>query len=100
MSRRRTAVAIGTAAALAVLAAAAPLPGMAETTASHCAAEEKILFNCSTGAKTVSVCATSPLSAEAGSVQYRFGPPGAPELRYPPSPDGWRKVTRGGVLTL
>lgn len=72
----------------------------AETVASHCSAGEQTLFNCSTGTKTVSVCATPKLSADAGSVQYRFGPPGAPELVYPPTTADWRKLTRSGVLTF
>lgn len=86
--------------ALAVAFALAPLPAAAEPVASHCAAHEQTLFNCRTGGKTVSVCATPNLSADAGSIQYRFGPPGAPELRYPLTDAGWRKLTRSGVLTF
>ena len=74
--------------------------GAAETVASHCSAHEQTLFNCSTGRKTVSVCATTNLATDAGSVQYRFGPPGAPELRYPSTDAGWRKLTHSGVLTF
>ena len=58
------------------------------------------MFSCSTGRKTVSVCATPDLSASAGSVQYRFGLRGAPELVFPPAGADWRKVTRGAVLTF
>jgi hypothetical protein len=85
--------------ALAVALAVVPLAGAAETVASHCSAHEQTLFNCGTGSKTVSVCATLDLSAAAGSVQYRFGPVGAPELVYPPAA-GWRAQTRGAVLTF
>ena len=86
--------------ALAVAFVLPPLPRTAEAVASHCSADEQTLFNCSTGGKTVSVCAAPNLSADAGSVQYRFGPLGAPELVYPPTAAGWRKLTRGAVLTF
>lgn len=92
--------AAGCCVALAVAFALALLPCAAETVPSHCSADEQTLFNCSTGGKTVSVCAAPNLSADTGSAQYRFGPPGAPELVYPPTAAGWRKLTRGGVLTF
>ena len=68
--------------------------------ASHCSAKEETLFSCRTGAKTVSVCASPDLSANAGSLQYRFGRLGAAELLYPTAETNWRQVTRGGVLTF
>ncbi|MGB0127402.1 MAG: hypothetical protein WBP72_07155 [Rhodocyclaceae bacterium] len=67
---------------------------------SHCAAKEQALFSCSTGRKTVSVCASAALSATEGRLQYRFGRPKAPEFAYPPNKVNWRQVTRGGVLTF
>jgi hypothetical protein len=73
--------------------------GAAETTASLCTAKEQTLFRCKTGRKIISVCATPELSADRGSVQYRFGRPDAPELVHPPAAD-WRSVTHGGVLTF
>ena len=45
----------------------------------------KCIFSCGTGAKVVSVCAAGELSAGAGSLNYRFGPAGKPEMIYPPS---------------
>jgi hypothetical protein len=102
VSRHRKPVATSAAAccvAVAVAFVLAPLACPAETVASHCSAKEQTLFNCSTGSKTVSVCATPDLTADAGSVQYRFGPPGTPELAYPPTAD-WRRLTRGAVLTF
>lgn len=75
------------------------LPSSAATGASHCGAEEETLFTCSTGRKLVSVCTSRDLSASSGFVQYRFGPPAAPELVYPPAGADWRAVTRGSVLT-
>ena len=86
--------------ALAVGLALPPAPGAVETAANHCSAQEQTLFNCSTGKKVVSVCATQDLSADAGSVQYRYGRPGAPELVYPTTAAGWRKLTHSGVLTF
>jgi hypothetical protein len=43
-----------------------------------CAPTEKVIFSCSTGAKTVSVCA-----AGSDKLQYRFGKVGAVELALP-----------------
>ena len=76
------------------------LPRAAAAGTSHCSAKEQTLFSCNTGRKTVSVCASPDLSASAGSVQYRIGRPGAPELAYPPADADWRKVTRGGALSF
>ena len=50
---------------------------------SHCRAQEHIVFSCSVGKKTVSVCASADLSATSGYLQYRFGPKGALELAFP-----------------
>jgi hypothetical protein len=50
---------------------------------SHCRAQERIVFSCSLGKKTVSVCASADLSATSGYLQYRFGPKGAFELAFP-----------------
>ena len=103
MSHHRGAIATRAArccGAVAVAFVLAPAPCSAETAASHCSAKEQTLFSCDTGSKTVSVCATPDLSADAGSVQYRFGKTGAAELVYPPAAANWRKLTRGGVLTF
>ena len=59
---------------------------------SHCAIDETIIFNCNTGKKIVSVCASKTISATTGYLQYRFGPKGSPDLVYPetkvhPNPD-------------
>jgi hypothetical protein len=50
---------------------------------SHCEQDESIIFNCRTGKKIVSVCASKTISASSGYLQYRFGPKGAPELILP-----------------
>ena len=66
-----------------VVAATAPAPA-ATTADSFCTPAESILFNCQTGDKRVSVCASRMLSSADGYVQYRFGKPGAPlELTLP-----------------
>lgn len=65
---------------------------------SHCAVSERTLFSCTIGCKAVSVCASTELSARAGTIQYRFGRLGALELAYPGAGEDWRKVTGGGVL--
>jgi len=44
-----------------------------------CAADERVVFSCSTGAHAASICASKDLS----SMQYRFGKPGSVELVYP-----------------
>lgn len=45
--------------------------------ADHCSSDEATVFSCSVGQKTVSVCSSG------ASVQYRYGPLGHTELRYP-----------------
>lgn len=65
-----------------------------------CAAPQQTVFSCSTGTKTVSVCASADLAATTGAVQYRFGRPRAAELAYPPDGADWRAVTRGGTLAF
>jgi hypothetical protein len=50
---------------------------------SHCRAQEHIVFSCSVGKKTVSVCASADLSAASGYLQYRFGQKGTLELAFP-----------------
>jgi hypothetical protein len=46
---------------------------------SLCAANERVVFSCSTGAHAASICASKDLS----SLQYRFGKPGSVDLVYP-----------------
>lgn len=53
-----------------------PLVGAAQN--GHCTAAETVFFSCPTSAtKVLSLCGGT------GKVQYRFGPPGAPELVHP-----------------
>lgn len=53
---------------------------------SHCADDEKVVFNCRVGStKTVSICSSKETTSESGYFQYRFGRLGKPELVYPES---------------
>ncbi len=47
-----------------------------------CAANEQVVFSCSTGAHTASICASRDLLKDA-AMQYRFGKSGSVELVYP-----------------
>ncbi len=59
------------------LAPAAPQPTL-------CGRDEKIVLSCAVGGgKILSVCASRDLGEGRGSLQYRFGKPGKPELTYP-----------------
>ena len=54
-------------------------------TQTHCAANEDVIFACTTGQKVVSVCASKDLDPKSGYMQYRFGQIGKIELAYPAS---------------
>lgn len=82
---------------LALIAAWLPWQALAADGAG-CLPPQRALFSCSTGSKTVSVCGSPDLSANSGSLQYRFGSPQAVELAYPPAGADWRKLTRAGTL--
>ncbi len=63
---------------------APPAGGPSQT--SFCSSSETVVFSCRTGAKMVSVCASSDVARNKGYVQYRFGKPGDPlELALPES---------------
>lgn len=66
-----------------IVAAVCGFSELACAAGSHCSKEESVIFNCSVGKNTVSVCASSPIDKESGYLQYRFGPVGSPELAYP-----------------
>lgn len=58
--------------------AAAPKPIEA------CPAGTEVAFQCSVkGGKEVQLCASSDLTPETGTLQYRYGKPGQPELVFP-----------------
>lgn len=65
---------------------------------SHCRDTEQTLFSCSTGRNLVSVCGSADLSGGAGWLQYRFGPPGAPQLSQPALGATWRERVSAGTV--
>lgn len=72
-------------------------PGLASAApASLCTEGETAVFTCASGAKLISVCASRDLSSRAGTLAYRFGPPGKPEMSWPP-PDRWRRAVGSGT---
>ena len=75
---------------------AAPVAMAAAT--SHCVDTEQTLFSCSTGRNLVSVCGSAELSGSAGWLQYRFGPPGAPQLSQPALGAAWRERVSAGTV--
>jgi hypothetical protein len=74
------------------------LSSAGQAASSQCTNTESVLFTCRSGKNVISVCA-SQLSADAGLVQYRFGPEGAPDIRLPLAAQDWRTWTRAGMLT-
>jgi hypothetical protein len=83
----------------AAVVAVLPLRATA-TEAAACVPPQRVLFSCSTGTKTISVCGSQDLTSSSGLLQYRFGRPAAAELSYPPAGADWRQVTRGGTLVF
>jgi hypothetical protein len=69
-------------------------PGQAATP-THCAANEQIVFSCVTDHKVVSVCASGDPAQHSGSLSYRFGSLGRPEISYP-SPGQSQDVVKAG----
>ena len=66
------------------LLCAFPFQAGAAGPASHCQADETVIFSCpADGKKLISVCASKEYSPNAGHLQYRYGPAGAPELTLP-----------------
>ncbi len=66
-----------------LLALALPAPALASSASTLCTPGETVVFSCSTGTRTVSLCASSDLSAKSGYLQYRFGTRDKLELAYP-----------------
>lgn len=59
----------------------------------HCTPDEVVVFSCTVrGGKIASLCASTDLSETAGTLTYRFGPRGKPELVHPASPQAPQKV--------
>lgn len=72
--------------------AAVSAPPTAETL---CSAQETVVFACNTGKKLVSICASADFNEAAGTLQYRFGPKGSPEMVWPENPTSRQGITAG-----
>jgi len=58
--------------------------GFAASNTTLCQADEEVIFSCANkNKKIVSMCASKPLTATQGTLQYRFGTKGHIELAYP-----------------
>jgi hypothetical protein len=67
--------------------------------ASHCNAQETIVFSCPVkGQKIVSVCASNDLTATTGALTYRFGKKNQIEKTLPDRAEGWRDTLRAGSV--
>jgi hypothetical protein len=68
-----------------VIVLCAVVPASTVQTPSHCSASESVLFSCKIkgSTKVLSLCGSKELSKDTGYLQYRFGRPGAVELRFP-----------------
>ncbi len=55
-----------------------------------CSTDEQVIFSCGIkgSSKTLSICASRPLTKNKGYLQYRFGAPGKTELEFPASREG------------
>ena len=70
----------------------------AHAASSLCAPNETVVFACAIGQKQASLCASADLSETAGSLNYRFGKPGAVELSYPaPGADPHKAFTIASI---
>lgn len=59
----------------------------AQPSGTLCANDERTVFTCQAGSKTVSICVTGDLRKNTGALSYRFGRHGqAPELIYESTP--------------
>ena len=56
-------------------------------TPTQCVADEKVVFSCSVGKKTASICSSKDAAKDKGYVQYRFGVIGKPEMTFPSQKD-------------
>lgn len=64
---------------------------------SFCAANETIVFSCSTGAKMVSVCASKGASPTRGYLQYRYGKPDSRDPLELSLPEGQQVPSRAAT---
>jgi hypothetical protein len=72
------------------------LAGELQAKDSLCQNDEETVFSCSTGKKTVSLCASPELTSSTGYIQYRFGTKSHIELSYPAFDQSPREVFKYG----
>jgi hypothetical protein len=60
-------------------------PALAASAYTHCNANEIVVYSCSTGSHTLSICASPDISKDHGYLQYRYGLRRKLELVYPES---------------
>ena len=73
-------------------------PGFAADT--HCTNKETVVFNCSTGKKIISVCASKELTSAKGYMQYRFGAKGKAEIQVPAVQNHPNPLVQSGNLSI
>lgn len=78
--------------------AAASATGRLADAATLCTAQEQVVFSCSTGAKTVSVCASPGKAVGGHLLQYRLGAPGKVELAVSPNGDATGGAVASGTM--
>jgi hypothetical protein len=68
--------------------------------ATLCSTGEQVVFSCTTTTKkVVSLCSSSPLTEDAGYLQYQFGVAGrAPELSYPTTREHPKNLFLSGTM--
>ncbi len=64
----------------------------------HCVPPEKVVFACATGKKLLSVCGVEDGAGAFRTLQYRFGPLGAPEMVWPPDATSRQGITAGTTM--
>ena len=84
--------------ACAVFTALCALPsGVFAAPASHCGADETIVFTCPVaGQKLLSICSSREYGPERGFMEYRYGPAGKPEMVLPTEKTAPAKAARSG----
>ena len=61
-------------------------PAVAASAYTHCNSNEIVVYSCSTGSHTLSICASPDISKNQGYLQYLYGTRGKLESVYPETP--------------
>jgi hypothetical protein len=79
---------------------AAPL-AVSAAPASHCAADEALIFACPVdGQKLLSICASREYGPDLGFLEYRYGPADKPEMTLPAVKTAPAKAARSGLWSF